>query len=123
MQDTPITIALGTDTFTVLINECNDDSPWLARYGATKNGAPCDLEVVSDALAAHNDIPEGVLWNFDHENALEAAWDAILVPALATLRAATPRWPNVSCSSCGEEFGPGDSGFSHCEHHAHLVAR
>ena len=24
---------------------------------------------------------------------------------------------NVSCSSCGNDFGPGDHGFSHCESH------
>lgn len=28
-----------------------------------------------------------------------------------------PRFPNVSCSHCGQEFGPGDAGFSHCEDH------
>jgi hypothetical protein len=31
------------------------------------------------------------------------------------------RFPNVSCSSCGEAFGPGDSGFSHCSDHKGLV--
>lgn len=33
-----------------------------------------------------------------------------------------PRFPEVSCSSCGESFGPGDEGFSHCADHAHLQA-
>lgn len=28
-----------------------------------------------------------------------------------------PKFDNVSCSSCGQEFGPGDHGFSHCEDH------
>ena len=28
------------------------------------------------------------------------------------------RFKNVYCSSCGEAFGPGDNGFSHCESHA-----
>lgn len=28
-----------------------------------------------------------------------------------------PRFANVSCSQCGRDFGPGDHGFSHCEHH------
>jgi hypothetical protein len=31
-----------------------------------------------------------------------------------------PRFKNVSCSNCGGEFGPGDSGFSHCDNHKHL---
>lgn len=28
-----------------------------------------------------------------------------------------PRFENTSCSQCGQEFGPGDSGFSHCSSH------
>lgn len=28
-----------------------------------------------------------------------------------------PRFPKTYCSQCGEEFGPGDSGFSHCADH------
>jgi hypothetical protein len=31
------------------------------------------------------------------------------------------KFPNVGCSNCGGEFGRGDSGFSHCENHKHLV--
>lgn len=27
------------------------------------------------------------------------------------------RWPEIWCSSCGEGFGPGNFGFSHCENH------
>lgn len=30
---------------------------------------------------------------------------------------AAPKFANVSCSQCGQEFGPGDHGFSHCENH------
>ena len=30
---------------------------------------------------------------------------------------ASPRFLNVTCSSCGQSFGPGDHGFSHCVHH------
>lgn len=30
----------------------------------------------------------------------------------------TPRFPSVSCSQCGREFGPGNHGFSHCGNHA-----
>lgn len=33
---------------------------------------------------------------------------------------ASPRFPMVSCSQCGGDFGPGDSGFSHCSDHKHL---
>lgn len=28
-----------------------------------------------------------------------------------------PRFAETFCSQCGKSFGPGDSGFSHCEHH------
>ena len=86
MKDTQITVTVGADIFTVLINECKDDSPWLGGYGATMNGAPCELEAVNDALAVEHDLPEDVSWNFEHDDALEALWDSILVPALAALR-------------------------------------
>ena len=29
----------------------------------------------------------------------------------------TPKFQKVWCSQCGKEFGPGNSGFSHCENH------
>lgn len=28
-----------------------------------------------------------------------------------------PRFSNVGCSACGQTFGPGDAGFSHCADH------
>jgi hypothetical protein len=28
-----------------------------------------------------------------------------------------PRFANVSCSQCGQDFGPGNHGFSHCKDH------
>lgn len=28
-----------------------------------------------------------------------------------------PRFANVLCSSCGQKFGPGNAGFSHCRDH------
>lgn len=37
--------------------------------------------------------------------------------ALAPFLAATPRFPKTYCSQCGGEFGPGDSGYSHCRDH------
>jgi len=30
----------------------------------------------------------------------------------------TPMFANTSCSQCGQSFGPGDHGFSHCSSHA-----
>jgi hypothetical protein len=33
-------------------------------------------------------------------------------------REAAPRFESVWCSQCGRQFGPGNSGFSHCADHA-----
>jgi len=30
----------------------------------------------------------------------------------------THKFASVSCSNCGQQFGPGDHGYSHCENHA-----
>ena len=41
-------------------------------------------------------------------------------PLAAEIEAPLPalyRFPNVCCSSCGESFGPGDSGYSSCSEH------
>ncbi len=42
-------------------------------------------------------------------------------------RVCPPRFPVTYCSSCGEEFGPGEHGYSHCSDHgannAELKAR
>jgi len=32
-----------------------------------------------------------------------------------------PKFENVSCSQCGQDFGPGDNGFSHCKNHRGLT--
>ncbi|SAK33234.1 hypothetical protein [Burkholderia multivorans] len=37
--------------------------------------------------------------------------------AEADIAAAAPRFANVYCSSCGQSFGPGNKGFSHCTDH------
>jgi len=29
-----------------------------------------------------------------------------------------PKFQETSCSQCGHTFGPGDSGYSHCDQHA-----
>ncbi len=40
-------------------------------------------------------------------------------PPLSALR--QPRFPVTYCSQCGGEFGPGDSGYSHCRDHMEEV--
>lgn len=32
-----------------------------------------------------------------------------------------PRFENVSCSQCGNDFGPGENGFSHCSDHRKII--
>lgn len=38
----------------------------------------------------------------------------------ALIKEASPRFAETFCSQCGQAFGPGDHGFSHCDSHAHL---
>lgn len=33
----------------------------------------------------------------------------------------TPKFDKTSCSQCGQEFGPGDCGYSHCSDHKEAV--
>ena len=42
-----------------------------------------------------------------------------ITPAILRKKKAvpTPRFPETFCSQCGEGFGPGDSGYSHCHQH------
>jgi hypothetical protein len=42
---------------------------------------------------------------------------AIKTLGLATSASKAQRFPNVSCSQCGRDFGPGNHGFSHCDQH------
>lgn len=41
--------------------------------------------------------------------------------ARAALAKHAPKFLNVSCSQCGQDFGPGDHGYSHCSNHAGKV--
>lgn len=59
--------------------------------------------------------PKGLIWR-EVAPARMACGLAIPQPRVA------PRFPCVYCSSCGEGFGPGNEGFSHCIDHAHLQA-
>lgn len=34
-----------------------------------------------------------------------------------SLPASSPRFANVTCSQCAQDFGPGNAGFSHCRNH------
>ena len=43
---------------------------------------------------------------------------AIAAAVPAPVIAHGPRSPRVSCSQCGQSFGPGESGYSHCWEHS-----
>lgn len=53
----------------------------------------------------------------------EDMWDRIEDALLQQIERASPKFQNVFCSNCGQEFGPGNDGFSHCESHRGLKAR
>jgi hypothetical protein len=52
----------------------------------------------------------------NHPLALRLAAVASTVPAPAIVHG--PRFASISCSQCGQSFGPGPSGFSHCWDHS-----
>lgn len=45
----------------------------------------------------------------DQSRVLDAVFDLLCSPR--------PRFAKTYCSQCGQEFGPGDSGYSHCDQH------
>lgn len=56
------------------------------------------------------------------DDALAAVQDALNrwnrpLSAARTPPSAAPRFPETFCSQCGNGFGPGDHGFSHCFNH------
>lgn len=46
----------------------------------------------------------------------------IVIQAVASDVLDTPKYDDVWCSNCGQGFGPGNNGFSHCESHAGMTA-
>ncbi len=51
---------------------------------------------------------------------IDEAYARILMQ-VAILKAKKTRFAKVYCSQCGQCFGPGESGFSHCNDHRHLA--
>lgn len=58
-------------------------------------------------------------WRFMRlpKSELEAIRDFLNRHLPATPPITKPRFAQTFCSQCGGSFGPGDSGYSHCEHH------
>lgn len=61
--------------------------------------------------------PDGPSITRDHMAEIQAAIAKVMSEG-RNAEPEAPRFPNVSCSQCGQTFGPGDHGFSHCENHA-----
>ena len=79
-----------------------------------------DARKAFDGLKPMSDEDFAIAWN-DEEPGPYARYVALL----AISKAASPnqyRFENVGCSSCGEAFGPGDAGYSHCRGHKGLRA-
>lgn len=60
--------------------------------------------------------PDGPSITRDHMAEIQAAIAKVMSEG-RNREPESPRFPNVSCSQCGQTFGPGDHGFSHCENH------
>lgn len=57
-------------------------------------------------------------YGFDHEFGFHSMpTDVCPECRERVIEAKQPRFENVFCSQCGCDFGPGNSGFSHCDNH------
>lgn len=92
----------------------------LQRIGAAiealaEPALPAADTIVLDSKCAKS--ASGNLW-IDLEPA-----DSLRVPSFTEVnKIGAPRFQCVFCSQCGQAFGPGDSGFSHCNSHKQLRA-
>lgn len=59
---------------------------------------------------------------FDSQNEptpIQWPTDTWLQKRLVFLKKKSPKFETIFCSQCGQEFGPGDHGYSHCRDHRH----
>lgn len=112
--------------------ECGQpyESPGIARA----------MKVFREGLAARRAREHGLPWRVapwgdgssptGHSNILSDAWQVTIATELLTETAEfivasvnargeipPPKFAKTFCSQCGGEFGPGDSGYSHCVDH------
>jgi|688.fasta_scaffold00370_84 hypothetical protein len=89
--------------------ECADEMRANARLIAAAPELLKALRAIDDAFVDDS-----------HVDADTPTGRAIIAARAAVSKAegfAKPRFENVFCSQCGGEFGPGNSGYSHCEDH------
>ncbi|EPS1221667.1 hypothetical protein ACVBR5_000898 [Burkholderia cenocepacia] len=94
-----------------------DCSPMIERgreYAKLFAGAPAMARALRFALDSLSGETSGVRIVLEQ---------ALVEAGLIDISKPAPRFENVSCSSCGKDFGPGDAGFSHCDDHAHRSVR
>ncbi|QTD88766.1 hypothetical protein [Burkholderia anthina] len=83
-----------------------------------------DLALALEMIAAEDDAA----WKRTKRPLLTSGVRAMLDAALIKagrkeVPKRSPRFENVSCSGCGRDFGPGDSGYSSCDEHAPTKVR
>lgn len=96
---------------------CDNDKP--QEHNARVIAASPDALLALEMIAAEDDAA----WQRTKRPLLTSGVRAMLDAALikAGRKEApkrSPRFENVSCSGCGQDFGPGDEGFSSCKDHA-----
>ena len=83
---------------------CRDRDALLLELRAQVAGLTRGLKIAIGELACSG-------MSFDHPT----------ITLLGRILEGKPMFPRTSCSQCGQEFGPGDHGFSHCQDHTALA--
>ncbi len=97
------------------------ESEWMGAQGDAIEAEPLyaapPKESVAPSVVAHEQKLSS-----DEKGESDRATKAATDPAGDAPQGETTfKFENVSCSECGQEFGPGDHGFSHCENHRLLL--
>lgn len=71
-----------------------------------------------DVIARSIPIKPGLIIPVSQEELDSLREDCLILDVLPDSAEASHKFPNVSCSQCGQDFGPGEHGFSHCANHA-----
>ena len=98
---------------------------WIEKHGV-HNLVSCEVEITLEASeiwnAAIDSAKSECLVNAkrphpEAPNAVGARNCMEIRDAIESLRVVTPKFYKTYCSQCGQEFGPGDHGYSHCIDH------
>lgn len=122
---------IATALFAARIEGRNEGLEWQPI-----NSAPLDKTTIALLrVDAHGVIRHGIGWymplngwfcSWYREGCYDPPTYWCLLPHTSSIRALKegtftgPKFAQTHCSQCGASFGPGDSGFSHCEQHRAL---